>query len=179
MSKIFIQPEIVPICTLLSSREKAGIEEWRAEKAKKCVTYFVPGPVVRNRQLYASVRIKKAPRSFSVRLFYGEIDGAPMYEEVAFSACLDQAAKDLFMDENPEDDPFHRLFWELADSLPRNAKGNSGGFKWVSFQSVTEEFTEKFLIIVAMVYTRANELYAERHGDWTDEQWNKWAWKDH
>ena len=71
----------------------------------------------------------------------------------------------LFNTQTPESDPANRLFWELADQLPAHAKGNSGGFQWISFFNITEEFAEKFLVMVTMIYSRAHELYTQRQAD--------------
>jgi hypothetical protein len=39
------------------------------------------------------------------------------------------------------------------------------------FLGVTQEFVEKFMILVSMIYSRANQLYVEQHGAWTKEDW--------
>jgi hypothetical protein len=163
-------PEFVPITPLLCSREEAGIGRWRTKKTKKGLTYFVPGPVVRGKVRHATITVRKTPRYYSIGLDYDEID-CVLPEVYAFHAVLKKAADELFVVKTWADDPSHRLLWELDARLSSQANGSVGDFRWGVLRNVTEEFVEKFLILVAMVYSRANQLYAERHGSWTKEDW--------
>jgi hypothetical protein len=129
------------------------------------------GPVVLGKVRHASLTVRKAVRFYAVYLSYPEVDCAPGY---AFGACLEKAADELFTVKTRQDDPTYRLLWELEADLPSYAGGAVGGFKCVSLWSVTEEFVEKFMIIVSMIYSRANQLYQERHGTWTKEDWREY-----
>jgi hypothetical protein len=139
----------------------------REDEEERCYL-LCAWPVVLGEICHASLTVRKAVRFYAVYLSYPEVDCAPGY---AFGACLEKAADELFAIKTRQDDPTYRLLWELEADLPSYAGGAVGGFKCVSLWSVTEEFVEKFLVIIAMVYSRANQLYVERHGAWTEEDW--------
>jgi hypothetical protein len=160
-------------------------------KTKKSITYLVPGPVVLNKQLYATIKINQPGgfrlrrarslplaqnrnRYYSIWLFYGTIDGAPDAERGAFDACLKQAEQELF-GSSPKSggDPFTRLFLELAPELQAHAKCYGSGLKRANFVGVNKEFADRFLTIVEQLYGRALELYTQRYGDWANEQWRQ------
>ena len=152
-------PDVVPITPLLCSREEAGLDQWRIEKTKKGITYFVPGPVVRGKVCHATITVRKATRFYLVRLFDDEIDCSGPLEAAAFDVCLEKASQELFGLETRREGLSYRLFWELAERLPSRARLlDAGDLGWAHLQGVTEEFVEKFLILVAMVYSRAGQL---------------------
>jgi hypothetical protein len=167
--------DVVPITSLLCSREEAGIDGWRTEKTrlrkgKKDLVYFVPGPPARGKRLHAMLAVRKGLKYYSVQLYGHDLD-RPLPEVYAFKALLEKASLGLFGLDATQNGPFYRLFWELEGHLPSCSRILEFGFIWASFQAVTEEFVEKFMILVSMIYSRASQLYAEQHGTWTKEDW--------
>jgi hypothetical protein len=159
--------DVLPITPFLCSREEAGIDRWQTEWTKKGFTCFVPGASLPGEVGSVIVVVRRSSRYYSIWLSDDKTANVPPLEAVAFGACSEQAADELFAVKTRA--AVYRLRREWGARLPVCVI--SGDLRWARIQGVTEEFVEKFLILVAMVYSRANQIYAERHGAWTKEDW--------